>query len=122
MTPNLFNKTQPLILVHIIHGLEDLHRILMLAPRMNERESVFGEATAPKAHSGKQKRRAYAFVGSQAVADQLDIGSNMLAEIRDLIHERYTRRQKRIGRVLQHLGCADIHQHHRPARAHKRRI
>src|SRR6267143_1430128 len=95
---------------------------MSFAPGLNERESVFGEATAPKAHSGKQKRRAYAFVGSQAVADHLDIGSDKLAEIRDLIHERYARRQNRIGRVLHHLGCTDIHQHHRPARAHKRRI
>jgi len=67
----------------------------------NSRESrdVLREARAAEAQTGMEERRADAAIAAGAVDDVVDVGADLLANVRDLVDERYLGRQERVGRV-----------------------
>ena len=52
----------------------------------------------------------------------LDVGTEIVGEVRELVHERDARCEHRVGRILGELGGADVHDEQSIVIAHERRV
>ena len=59
----------------------------MLPPCFNQSANIFRKAASAKADPGKQERRTDARIGSKALTDHVDVRADLLAEIRNFVHE-----------------------------------
>ena len=75
--------------------------------RANARTS-FGKPAVPA--TGIEEFVADARVRSDPLPNHIDVGSDLVAEIRDVVHEGDSRRQHRIGCIFGHLGRRNIHE------------
>ena len=73
----------------------------------DKRLNVFGQAKAAKAESGIQKLRPNPRVESHCVDDFLDIGADLLAQIRNHVGVGNLHGQEGVGGVLDQLSAVD---------------
>ena len=95
------------------HGFDDLELHAVLLGDLRHRPGVLREAGAAVAGAGVEELRTDAVVEPHAAGDDLDVGADPLAELRDLVDEGDLGRQEAVGGVLDHLGRLDIGDHER---------
>src|ERR1700681_2966348 len=108
MTPNFFDKSNSLIVVHGVDSCQNLHFKSILPASLNQSANIFWKAPPAVTDTRKQEGSSTPRIGRKSFTHKIDISSNLLAKIRNLIHERYARGQERIGSIFQEFGCADI--------------
>ena len=80
---------------------------------LDQRDGVLGKAGAAIARPGVQEFRADAVVETDSARDLLDIGADLLAQVRHLVDEGDLGREEAVGGVFDHLRGAAIGEHDR---------
>ena len=106
---DLLDETQLLRVVRRLDGRHDAQRPAELRRRMLQRLHVLREAGPAVADAGVEKVPADPRIGTDALADMLDVRAELVGEIGELVHERDPRREHRVRRVLRELGRAHVH-------------
>ena len=79
--------------------------------------NVFREAAAAVSNAREEEPGSNPGVGAHAAAHLVHVGTNFLAEVRDLVHERDLGGEEAVGGVLRQLGTALVHDDQRVALA-----
>ena len=110
---DLLDQTQLLRVVRRLDGRHDPQRPAELRRRVLQRLHVLREARSAVADARVEKVPADPRIGTDSLADVLDVGAELVGEIGELVHERDPRREHRVRRVLRELGRAHVH-HEQP--------
>ena len=89
-------------------GLDDAQRRAVVLRGLDQRNGILGKAGAAVARPGVQEFRADAVVEPDPARDLLDIGADLLAQIRHFVDEGDLGREEAVGRVFDHLRGAAI--------------
>ena len=108
--------------VDAVHGLEQVQRQVGLLPGAHQCLDVLGETRAAVARAGVEERMTDTRVAADALAHVVDVRADLFAQVGELVHQRDARGEHRVRRVLRHLGRRDVHEQHRIALPHERRI
>jgi hypothetical protein len=100
-----------LALVHRLHRVQQLGTIAVLLRGARQRLHVFREAGTAVAGARVDEMPADPRVGADALTDHFHVGTDLLRDVRDLVHEADLGRQHRVGGVLGQLGGAHVHHH-----------
>ncbi len=119
---DLVDQTMLLRVVGRLDGRQHAHRPLELGRGVQQRLDVLREAAPAVADARIQEVVADPGIGPDALADQLDVGAEVIGEIGELVHERDPRRQHRVRRVFGELGRAHVHHQQPLVAAHERRV
>ena len=90
-------------LVDLDHGAEQLEVVTAVAGQLLERSHVLGEAGASEAEARPQEAGADPGVEPHPARHQVDVRTDLLADVRDLVDERDLGRQEGVGGELDHL-------------------
>ena len=102
-------------LVHLDDGGEQLEVVARVPRELLQRRDVFGQAVSRVAEARAQEVRPDAAVVAHPCRYLVDVGARRLADVRNLVDERDLGGEKRVGRVLDHLGRGHIRAHDRSA-------
>ena len=85
--PEFGEQASLLRLIHRFHGIHNVKSGAVLSSRMAERLHILGETRTSIAGTWEEERRTNATIAPNASTNVIDVCSNHLAEVRDLIHE-----------------------------------
>src|SRR5262249_20026339 len=102
---HLAQESLTLILIDADDFIEQAEFISAFSRDRAEGHEIFGEARASITDSGIQKPWSDAAVGSDALADLLDIGSDRFADAGHCIDEGNLHRQKSVRSMLDKFGA-----------------
>ena len=94
------DDAHPLILVHFYDRAQQFEFVIDVTRDLDQRSRVLREARTAIANPGFKKRWADPFIVPHAFRHTGDVGTDLLANVRDFVDERYFRRQKSIGGVF----------------------
>src|SRR5215204_6743438 len=112
--PLQFNHNLPtLALVYGDRGVEEGGLVVVLAGDGAQGRNVLWEARAAPADPGAQEAAPDALVQTNAGRDVRNVGTDQLADPRDLVYKADLGSQKSVGRVLDHLRARQVRRHER---------
>ena len=97
-----------LIFIDFFHGFEHAHGIAGFFCRADEGLHVFREAGASVAAPRVEEFASDARVASDAFPHHVDIGSNQLAKVGNVVHERYAGGKHGVCSVFDHFRAWDV--------------
>ena len=93
-----------LFFVHPLNSFQHLHRVAILVSRLDESLHILREARTAIAAAGIEELTSDTGVGTNTCTNHIHVGTHSLTQIGNIIHERDTGSQHRVGGIFGHLS------------------